>query len=461
MTRGCLVGFQGAELFPEVGDDDPVRRLECDFRNLREDERLRQARPCTARQQRRKTFPAPSQSRGERRMRRTRQAGSKAPHRTVLPLCGHELLRSCVRPPPLWPAVPPEPEVVDQQRARSGYRLGSRPWHASQHNILNAYSCSYFSSECASDYLSPLVRRIFKIGAHRAGMGRHLPEHWTDADVVASYRPRMSEREWAPLGEFVKSSVAASAITGPRMTERSLVCLAPYARWLRTAGYTFDAAWRADVIDYYTEVRAQTLTAPVVEYERRLLRRIGGLDTPRNEYRSRNRASIPVLPYSPADVGGIRRWAARMRDRRTVVALALGCGLTRDEVARTRTSDLHVLSDGGHAVHVDGERERVVPVRADFEDWLAEAAASQGPYPFKPDAGSRSKTLTELAQGHLTFQRARLTWALGHLATGVPANLLVDLAGVNQPGAFLTRLLPHLPEVSNAAAVAFARGGAR
>jgi len=137
-----------------------------------------------------------------------------------------------------------------------------------------------------------------------------------------------------------------------------------------------------------------------------------------------------------------------------LLALGLGAGLSNAEIVEVRSCHLHV-DDEGALIEVVGNRPRVVPVLALWEQPLLDYAQarplSPQQYLFRPlrttvDDHTIGNFVDKTRPGHVkpTAQRMRVTWIVTHLIAGTPLKPLIDAAGVDSLEA-LTRYLKFIP----------------
>ena len=249
----------------------------------------------------------------------------------------------------------------------------------------------------------------------------------------------------------------------PEDVVNALCILSSFADWVLFTGIgSLEDSFQAAVIDSFTAAREFEVLPYVAARERKLLRSLAGL--PNTLEFDRTPTTAPVSqPYSVEEQGAIRQWAETQPTarRRTlcgaVVALALGAGLTRQDLMHVRERDIVTLDDGLVGVRVDS---RTVPVTADWNDNLTPFIESDSEdFVIAPGvtvrAGAKLNGIIGRTPTHSWFpnvQRMRNTWLIRCLDAGVPLQNVVDAAGLRTPE-MLRRLIPFMAKLDEAAAV--------
>lgn len=171
-----------------------------------------------------------------------------------------------------------------------------------------------------------------------------------------------------------------------------------------------------------------------------------------------------IAPYTPGEVTLLRHWALgqatqhRRVNAHVLLALGLGAGLSAAETMAVQAQ--HVLIDDlGAQIEVQGDRARLVPVLAEWEQPLIDLAGSaMRPEMWLFSPGRQSASPKNLishfirrsndAPVHIHSQRLRSTWLVDHLAAGTPTPVLMRAAGLEslEP---LSRYLPFVPEIDS------------
>lgn len=190
------------------------------------------------------------------------------------------------------------------------------------------------------------------------------------------------------------------------------------------------------------------------------------------------RYGMPIEPITLTQEVDLWAWSRGLRplsQRRRVqamIALGLGCGLTRREQHGLTT--LHVTHDV-NGVHISVPAISVAPARLvtcrrDWEDRLIALVADiqpghllLTPWMTRPPSGATlDQSLVRARRTSPPFDfnitRLRNTWLSYHLTTGTPLKVLIASAGLQEPN-HLANLLHLLPDVDPSEAARLLRGG--
>lgn len=159
-----------------------------------------------------------------------------------------------------------------------------------------------------------------------------------------------------------------------------------------------------------------------------------------------------LAPYSSTEEFMLRE-AASMAGRKprcerlALVGLTLGAGLSGAQSYRTGTDDIVDLSGNRLAVRVQRDRLRIVPIRKDYTELVAEARLLRGHGRFfssdsKAAATSTAARVKVDGLGHLLIHRARATFVCAHIRAGTPLDVLNEIAGPIS-GPYLQQMLAH------------------
>ncbi len=177
-----------------------------------------------------------------------------------------------------------------------------------------------------------------------------------------------------------------------------------------------------------------------------------------------------AVPYTADELEGLKADACmqptpgRERAARALLALGAGAGLDGRWVARVAAEDVS-RSGGVVLVRVGDPSARLVPVLAAWEGEVLDLAATAGRDFLvggrslaKNRAGSLAASLV-IGNGHPRFSASRLrsTWLVTHLSLGTRLPELAAAAGL-QGITVLSDLLPYVPKLSGADALAMLRG---
>lgn len=181
--------------------------------------------------------------------------------------------------------------------------------------------------------------------------------------------------------------------------------------------------------------------------------------------------SDPTRPYKPKEIASLLAWAewqstaARRANARTLLSLGLGAGLSAVEIGHFRIRDIRIDEDGVVA-HVQGDRERDVPVLRAWESNLIDRyrqldgdrwAFRENHTDFYPNLVSNFVNRSKATVVRPQAQRMRTTWLVTHLTAGTPLAALVSAAGVESL-AGLGRYLRFVGTVDEVIARAALRG---
>jgi hypothetical protein len=294
------------------------------------------------------------------------------------------------------------------------------------------------------------------------------------ADWLDDYRPQRIDRaDWRAVRPFVTKCVDALGLDGGAGSRRAIRVLALLAVWASREGLPLDTEV---VLDPDTVERF--IVVGIAHNQSRgtyrsVLRRVGPLLTTRAPWEARPatvaRRQVAV-PYSVSEIEGLTEdalaqpTAGRVRAARALLALGAGAGLDGRWIARVTADD---VTSRGQAVliRVGEPVARVVPVLARWQDEVLGLAASAGDaclVGYRSTSRNRASALAAsivVAHSHpkLSASRLRSTWLVTHLAMGTRLPELAQAAGL-QGVTVLSDLLPFVPPMDQAAAVAMLRG---
>ena len=290
-----------------------------------------------------------------------------------------------------------------------------------------------------------------------------------------NFSPVIDDPIWYEIREFVLATVTHCANkTAYDETDLSVAATKLSAWAWATAGYelTVETVFRPDVI-------ANFIAVGVPEYKpsgrgnlRSQLLRMSEVLLPNSAQRKLTPLppSDPTRPYKDKEIVSLRSWApaqttpARRTNAKVLLALGFGAGLSASEIGNVRARDLHI-DDQGVVVHVEGERERDVPVLQDWESALVERSTTISPDTFAfrenhaayyPNLVSNFVNRSDVTVVRPQTQRMRTTWILCHLGASSPLGPLMTAAGVDSLQA-LSRYLKFLQWPDSAAIRALLR----
>lgn len=292
------------------------------------------------------------------------------------------------------------------------------------------------------------------------------------SSVLQQYTPTtMPPSHWRAIRAFVLEAVEPYA--EGRTVEAARLALnymAFFADWLFVTSMAplVMASLTPNTIEAYTAVRATEVNATVAQRERKLLLQLAGAPAGREPRRRTTTTSTPEAPYRDAELVEFYQWAVnqatplRRMNCTSILALALGCGLTTSEIVGARRRDIVKLDDGGLGVLVTGRRERVVPALARWEHLLQRLA--DGPldeHVLAPNAARTRDTLNYaiVASSGMFMpspQRLRATWLVAQLNAGTPVNVLLEASGLSSVDS-LRRAVFHMAATDEHRKVALLR----
>lgn len=280
-----------------------------------------------------------------------------------------------------------------------------------------------------------------------------------------------------PEGEaFVRDAVSIAA---PHTAYSAKLCInyaARYVHWCRMRGYplTAESIWSPISIDLYSTTANLDRTEGTRRNYRAVLMRISETLLPEAHPDKVTALSqkTTIAPYATEEMAGFREWAGMqltpLKSHRALLILVLcaGAGVRTSELAQLRAE--HIIREpAGTLIDIPGDRARVVPLLAEWEEWVTPMLER------RPDADllwghiSRRDTnnivsaFTQYSNGTPPrSDRLRNTWMATHLIAGTPMKMLVRAAGVESLN-HVNLLLKHLPEVDDAHYLRALRGEAQ
>ncbi|MCH1865296.1 hypothetical protein [Nocardioides sp. CFH 31398] len=288
--------------------------------------------------------------------------------------------------------------------------------------------------------------------------------------TIERFRPDMPAEVWSVIEAPVRTWVAECDTQGMRETRRLLGIVAQHVRWCwETAGLPLDKSvvFRHQVVAEFIGKGLPGVKPATRGSYRSTLMKVADLllEGAQVIYRPPHLPdSDPACPYTASEVTLLRYWAAgQATDARRVnatvlLALSLGAGLSTNEVMLARAGDVTV-DDEGVFIAVQGDRPRLVPVLAEWEETvttIARAAWRPDLYLFRPTRQnitansvynfihrSNSKPMT------ISVQRLRATWLVTHLSADTPVRALMAASGITTLKG-LDRFMPFVPEADQA-----------
>lgn len=281
-------------------------------------------------------------------------------------------------------------------------------------------------------------------------MGKVMPA--CSAEVAAwieEYRPqRIAASVWEPvLRPFVVSALLDACPTGLSAARLEALALSRLVVWCVNRGIALDveAVLDPDTVErFVTSVAIPTGSRAAY---RSALRRLGPVLTRRAPWEPRPavlRRRAVAAPYTAAELAALR-WdaahqstGARRRAARVLIALGAGAGFDGRWSLDVTAADVSV-NRGVVVVRVGAPSPRSVPVLAEFEDEVAELAATMQVGPLtgcvavgRNRANSLARSIvTSPGAPRLSLPRLRSTWLLAHLERGTRLPELAAAAGLS------------------------------
>ncbi|MET3963070.1 hypothetical protein ABIE44_003004 [Marmoricola sp. OAE513] len=291
--------------------------------------------------------------------------------------------------------------------------------------------------------------------------GRDLPDEL--AAVIDSHNPvDKTGRPMELIRPFLTDVITASTLVGKDSVRKHCTHLTELARFALSRGLelTVENVMTTHVIDEFTRIdQADKDEHHRAERRRRLLALAAstnpGPQTPA-KLTPIAHAAIKAC-YTPAEKAAIIQASriqpteARRRDLSTVVACGLGAGMDSIDLRHAHVSDIEDHGPDGLLIHIHGPRPRIVPVRADLETLLREAAAGRKPSEQllvgKIDRRNTAARATERAAlvgvPHIEPARLRATWLADLMTDTVPLALILQAAGLKSART-ISELQPHI-----------------
>lgn len=243
---------------------------------------------------------------------------------------------------------------------------------------------------------------------------------------------------------FAKEVVAAAKPATPPRARSLLFAASRLGAFALACGLelTAEVALHPSVIERLCAVGLDEMSPATVRTVRTNLRFIAARALPAQAPAARLSRERAKAPYSAGQVASYlaladaQPTAARRRRASALVCLGAGAGLVGTDLRAVRGSDV-TARHGGLVVNVAGPNARVVPVRAEFCDRLAEAAAVGDGY-LIGFAHPRRKNVTAplvaslAGREHLPVldtHRLRSTWLM-RCAEDLGLRAFLDAAGV-------------------------------
>jgi hypothetical protein len=300
--------------------------------------------------------------------------------------------------------------------------------------------------------------------AERWAGGEPLRPDASVSGTVNRFSPRDVPADvWRRVEPTVKEAVTKAAPPDPQKANHQLSIVTQLAVWADRIGQPIEAKtlFHPEFLDrFITEGCAHLSHGTQLNYRTNLWRVgeavLGGALFPPRAL-PLQRSSV-ASPYSAAEVTELVSWSRGLptahmrRNCRALLAIGLGAGLTSQEITSLVGTDIRV-EDGVVLVAVGGKMARSVPVQRKWADEVLGLAEESGSRPFyMPDRARITRRdilgFIERCSGEgvpkFNVQRLRISWIVGHLATGTPLSALVRASGVGvgQLGKYLSFVAP-------------------
>lgn len=283
--------------------------------------------------------------------------------------------------------------------------------------------------------------------------------------VIATYRSRAVGEHWNAIEQIVRSSVSQLPPISASAIRYYLVAVSRFAHWVYTVtGLPLDRA--EEVFQHYLIRRfaREELSSHDKPYQYAILSRLGAIadlygDT--DPHRATPEVGFTETIYSSREIAALsisvrrRDTVLRRHQAQTLLALGLGAGLRSEELTRARVDWITLDGDTATVQVPNGPHPRMIPVRHDWvrtlrggigdrnaEDWAIPGYRN----PKVPSRVLAQIGIDDASEPHPQPTRMRATWAVGHLERGLPLDLFMQIAGIDDPGTlrnFLVRMAPR------------------
>ena len=278
-----------------------------------------------------------------------------------------------------------------------------------------------------------------------------------------AYRPqKIDPHRWARIRAFVEDSVATTAPHTVGATRTLLQTVAHYVQWavfVQQLPLDGNVIWAKPTIDRYVTSEFVHLAEGTRRNYRSYLDRVRAAVRPQEndyQYTPQNRKSS-VAPYTAAEIEQYREWAvfqttSLKKDRAMMLMVfCTGAGLRVSELAAVTHAHITRTTAGYQIEVIRGSFPRLVPLLAEWDDWLDVILERRpvGPALWgsanRTDGKNLVSSFTQYTEGkHPRSDRLRNTWIVAHLTNRVPIADLFYAAGVRKME-HLGRLIQHIP----------------
>ncbi|MDT3329442.1 tyrosine-type recombinase/integrase [Microbacterium sp. KSW-18] len=253
----------------------------------------------------------------------------------------------------------------------------------------------------------------------------------------------------ADLHDFIRDSVALAAPHTAYAATLLMETVTRYVKWcVRDNGWPLNphVIWSVRAIDIYSTTANRDRSEGTRRNYRSRLMRVSEVllpeehpekPTPLNKRKA-------GAPYTKSEMAQFREWATsqltdKKRDRAMVMlVLCAGAGIRPSEIPLIYPSDITV-DDGGILINVRTDEPRVVPLMAEWEEWMV-ALLERSPADetlwgaiTRSTTNNLTSTFTERSNGKPPrADRLRHTWVVRHLEAAVPLKDLYRAAGARK-----------------------------
>ena len=281
--------------------------------------------------------------------------------------------------------------------------------------------------------------------------------------ALSEYRPRTdSEDEEARVQEFLPTIQEVTLATNPRTAPAATTTAKCVTELMLWADDEMDTTAPADIlrppnVEAFIHDPAHDWTTAWRRTMRSVLRNVGRAVCPElwpDEPTIIGHTSAP-LPYDAVDEHLLREAAlmegcAARCERLWLTAATIGGGLSAADAFRTGPDGIVNLDGGRLGVAVQRDRERIVPIREQYTDLVAEARELCDQPAFfdttsKARAYNRAAKIRVGGLGRLLIPRARATFVCAHIRGGTALANLNEFAGPIS-AAYLQHMLGHCAE---------------
>jgi hypothetical protein len=280
--------------------------------------------------------------------------------------------------------------------------------------------------------------------------GRHTRRLPKEVVVrLKRYSPKIPDRDWAAIREFVLDAAAATAERTSLDLDRAVVIAAPFVQWaVNVQGLPQEASavFTRRVIDGYCQHRSDVAVGSVASYRSILLKLADHVAPSENPAPMQPIARRNIKdPYTRAEVEGFRAWAygqhtaSLTQKAKLLLAGSAGAGLWPAELGALQAEDVTATASGV-TIWVRARKPREVTLLAEWEEMFLEAIA--GSEPGKPVWGPertapKNKNLvtdfTEHCDGTPpTSSRLRGSWLARLLDERVHITVIFAASGFKQ-----------------------------